>query len=374
MIMDTRFGYKFPAIRGVQAKREYYVSMCPLRLIPRIFYFDEDEVELSPELRAQRILNKGRIPELARYLTSNRDDYVFSAITASIDADVEFEPFGTGDEESRIGVLHIPMDARFIINDGQHRRAGIEAALKESPEIGDETISVVFFIDRGLRRCQQMFADLNRYAIRPSKSLSVLYDYRDDQAQVARLVVHKSDFLKGLVEMERSSLSHRSRKLFTLSALYMATADLLAGLEVEDLNDAADIALEYWEEVSKNIPEWQLVKEGKLLSSEIRSDYIHSHGIVLHALGLAGNALLKGQKTGWKRRLKALKKIDWSRSNTKLWEGRAMIGGRLSKVNQNVILTTNIIKKALKLKLSAEEKKAEDAFMGRNDGKKRPKK
>ncbi len=46
------FEYIFPAIRGIQAGREYYVSMCPLRVIPRIFLFDEDE--LKPELRAQR--------------------------------------------------------------------------------------------------------------------------------------------------------------------------------------------------------------------------------------------------------------------------------------------------------------------------------
>jgi DNA sulfur modification protein DndB len=36
------FEYVFPAIRGVQAGREYFVSMCPLRLIPRIFLFDEE--------------------------------------------------------------------------------------------------------------------------------------------------------------------------------------------------------------------------------------------------------------------------------------------------------------------------------------------
>ena len=42
------FGYVFPAIRGVQAGREYYVSMCPLRLLPKLFLFDEEE--LVPEL------------------------------------------------------------------------------------------------------------------------------------------------------------------------------------------------------------------------------------------------------------------------------------------------------------------------------------
>ena len=51
---------------GVQAGREYYVTMCPLRLIPRLFVFDEEE--LPPELRAQRSLNKARVPEMARYI------------------------------------------------------------------------------------------------------------------------------------------------------------------------------------------------------------------------------------------------------------------------------------------------------------------
>ena len=85
---EPDFGYAFPAIRGTQASREFYVSMCPLRLIPKVFLFDE--VELDPETRAQRILNKARVPEMARYVLDNRKGYVFSALTASIDGDVRF--------------------------------------------------------------------------------------------------------------------------------------------------------------------------------------------------------------------------------------------------------------------------------------------
>ena len=95
------FEYIFPAIRGIQAGREYYVSMCPLRLIPRIFLFDEDE--LKPELRAQRILNKSRIPEIARYILAQPTEYVFSALTASIDGEVRFEPLGGGRRERSLG-------------------------------------------------------------------------------------------------------------------------------------------------------------------------------------------------------------------------------------------------------------------------------
>jgi hypothetical protein len=44
--------YAFTAIRGIQAGREYYVAMCPMKMIPRLFVFDDQE--LPAELRAQR--------------------------------------------------------------------------------------------------------------------------------------------------------------------------------------------------------------------------------------------------------------------------------------------------------------------------------
>src|SRR3954464_7176132 len=127
--MTNGFEYQFPAIRGIQANREHYVSMCPLRLLPRLFILDEEE--MVPELRAQRQLNRARLPEMARYVVQNSENYVFSAITASVDADVRFEEWGKEGDANRIGLLRIPMSARFIINDGQHRRAAIELALRE---------------------------------------------------------------------------------------------------------------------------------------------------------------------------------------------------------------------------------------------------
>jgi len=366
--MDAPFEYVFPAIRGVQARREYYISMCPLRLISKIFLFDE--AELVPELRAQRVLNKGRLPEMARYITGNRSTYIFSAITASVDAEVRFEPLASGAEGNRVGLLHIPMSARFIINDGQHRRAAIEMALRDCPDVGDETIAVVFFLDLGLQRCQQMFADLNRYAVRPSRSIGVLYDHREEAAELARSIVLRSPVFRDVVEMERSTLSARSRKLFTLSAIYSATSVLVAGLDGAPTFDAKrELASEYWEEVAKQFPEWHLVRERKITAGEVRQEYIHSHGIVLQAMGKAGNALLHTPTNQWKSSLKSLKKIDWSRTNAKLWEGRAMLGGRVQKADQNVTLTTNLLKRFLKVALSPEEQRVEEAFLRGRDGK-----
>lgn len=351
-------------MRGVQAGREYYVIMCPLRYLPRLFLFDEEDV--PAELRAQRALNRNRLPALVRYVVDNRKDYVFSALTASIDGQMKFEAL---DDETgpanRLGLLQLSMDSRFLINDGQHRRAAIEEAMKEDPSLAEETIPIVIFYDEGLHRSQQMFADLNRHAVRPAKSIGVLYDHRDDDSGIARLVVLNSDFYRGIVEMERSSLAARSRKLFTLSALYNATQSLLAGRQFASIQEAAEYAQDFWEAAAEQFPIWDEVRRGGLNAGDVRADFIHSHGIALHALGRVGNRLIQEHpdRSTWSAQLTGLQAIDWSRSNTKLWEGRALIGGRVSKANMQVTLTANVIRIALGQSLSPEEQRVEDAHM-----------
>ena len=119
----TEFTHSFPAVRGVQSGRPCYVAMCPLRLIPKLFVFDEEEV--PPELRAQRSLNKARVPEISRYLVENPANYTISSLTASVDAQVDFIPLSDTGPGQNMGTLAIPMDAQILINDGQHRRAAI---------------------------------------------------------------------------------------------------------------------------------------------------------------------------------------------------------------------------------------------------------
>lgn len=358
--MADAFSYVFPAIRGVQAGREYYVSMCPLRLLRRLFVFDDDE--LVPELRAQRTLNKARVPEIARYVVENPDNYTFSAITVSVDGDVKFDPVASdGPTNFRMGSLTVSMEAKFIVNDGQHRRAAIVQALDAAPDLGDETIAVVFFMDRGLERCQQMFADLNRHAVKPSASLGVLYDHRSAAANIARHLSLTSTVFKGLIETERSSLSQRSRSLFTLSAVHFATTELLTEHELEDFQSASRKCLEFWELVGGQVPEWSYVRESKMTSGDVRRDFIHSHAIVLQALGRAGRALYELPAPERAKRIKRLRTVDWSRQNAKTWEGRAMVGGAMAKSGQNITLTCNEIKRVLGLKLTPDEAAAEAA-------------
>jgi len=102
-------------------------------------------------------------------ITSSRD------LAASIDGKTRFDSMGQKGVGERLGLLRGDMNAHFVINDDQHGLAAIEMVLEENPPIWDETIAVVFFVDQGLNRSRQMFADLNEHAVRPTKSLGLLY-------------------------------------------------------------------------------------------------------------------------------------------------------------------------------------------------------
>jgi len=328
--------------------------MCPLKLLPKIFLFAE--TSLPPELRAQRTINLARIPDIARYILDNQNDYAFSAITASIDGEVRFKPATMDDGTDAVGLLIVPMSTRFVINDGQHRRAAIEAALEEQPNLGDENIAVVFYLDAGLRRSQQLFADLNKHAVRPTQSLGILYDYRDPLAGLARDLAEKVFCFKGLTEVEKTTISNRSVKLFTLSGIYQATVALLNKRKNESVSEEdQNLAFTFWTELGHVIPQWKLAANHKISSAELRRDYVHVHSVVLHALGIVGCTLVQEHPDDWQRFLSPLQDVDWRRSNTDMWEGKAMIGGQMSKVQQNVQLTANLLKTTLGLSGTSEE-------------------
>jgi DNA sulfur modification protein DndB len=366
-VIEDDYQLSFPAIRGRQASREYYVAMCPLHVAVDIIKLNEDDEAIPPELRAQRALNKGRVPAIAQYIIENPDSYAFSSLTISIDSAVKFEPMGKEGLQTKVGVLKVPYGVTYLINDGQHRRAAIEQALKENPRLKNETISLVIYIDRGLERSQQLFADLNRYVVRPTTSLSILYDHRDPLSRLSHDVIEGVDVFSGLTEKAKMSISNRSRKLFTLSSIYQATADLLKKKKGDEISDQeSKLAILFWSEVVKQIPDWGLAAERKVAPSDLRSDTIHAHGIALRAIGRVGADLLTLPKTKWKKQLKGLSKIDWSRSNASLWEGRAMTAGKISPYQANIVLTGSLIKEYVELPLTPSEEEVEKEFKKRN--------
>jgi len=350
--------YNFTAIRGMQSEREFYVTICPMDLIPKIFLYNEEQ--LPPSMRAQRTLNKARIPDIASYLAKNQDDYILSSITASIDGEVIFDPIK---ENSSLGTLKIPMDSRIIINDGQHRRAAIERAIQMNADLAYDSISVVFYIDIGLKKSQQMFADLNKNAVKPSRSLNILYNHRSPLARYLIQLLNEINIFQDQVELEKTSISNRSKKIFTLSNLYQASVDLLDYKEksMSLTTEMKEFCFNFWKFLNENMREWQMIMSSKLKPIDVRNQYISTHGVTLQALARVANELKRKFPIKWTDRFSGIKEIDWSRSNL-IWHGRAIINSRVRKNIDNIELVKIEIKKKIKLTLSKSELEREKIF------------
>lgn len=328
--------HTFEAIRGEQAGDDFYIAMCTLKAVSKLFTFRD--ADIPAEQRAQRTLRKSRIPRIRDYILVNPKDYTFSSITVSVDGKIGFTPVSKGMD---LGKISVSQDAAILINDGQHRAAAIKEAVEENPALGKDKISVVFFEDLNLKKSQQIFADLNKHAVKPTKSLGILYDRRNDFAIFVVEISKNVRIFHNRIEMEKTSISNRSTKFFTLSGLELATKNLL-GKDKHLSESEKELAINFWNVVAKNIPQWGLLINNKVTPAELRKDYVHANTNMLESIAIAGNHLVKKFPKEWSQKLAGLQKINWYRTNPE-WDGKIIIRGKMSKTKAGMNSAAKIL-------------------------------
>lgn len=313
--------FRVPATRGRMGKTEYYTATLPLGAVTKLFTFNPDEMaELTPENRSQRELKKKRIPEISAYILDH-DDYIFSAITVSVDSDeIEFSEVAEGAD---LGELVLPLEAKYVINDGQHRVAGLSEALRSDSRLATDTISVVILPDGGLERSQQIFSDLNRTVHKTSKSLDILYDHRLPINRITMACTEQVDLFMQRIDKERVSLSVRSPKFATLSGLQQANIQLLGNppekTDEELEGRLTELTIAYWNGLTDIVQPWSDIRDGHIKPQEARQEYISSYALALWALGAVG----KGSLEDATKIFDGLVNVNWLKTNPE-WQGICM--------------------------------------------------
>ncbi len=351
--------YSLPGILGHQGKHDYYLIQCPARLLSRLFLFNETDVPI--ELRRGRSTDPSHVADIIAYFMSNQESYTIAPLIATVDGAVKFEPLN--DEIPEIGQIRIPINARMIIHDGQHRREAIQRLLTKGAPIGDDTIPIMLIPDPKLDRSANLYTHFNRYQIQPTLSKRVLHDH-SDLAILSRQLIDEVPLFQGRTELEKTTISNRSTALFTISAIYQATEALL-DIKREDAVDVDQIAIaqQFWYQLGITIPEWKKIINREMTAAYSRKNYVHSHTVTLLAIGMAGRDLIKSHPKDWGERLRILEKVDWSKENTNLWEGRAMMRGKMSKTHDSVKLTAIAIKRMFGLELSQHDQALEHRLL-----------
>ncbi|PKG68678.1 DNA sulfur modification protein DndB [Pseudoalteromonas sp. GutCa3] len=292
--MAAEICYTFPAVKGIQAGKEYYVAQVPFKMLVKFFNLAEEGV--SAELRAQRKVNKKHAEEISDYVLNNRTDYVLPSIIVSVNKSMGFDPISMKGLADRLGVLNIQIDSKLLINDGQHRRLASEYFIEKDKSLGDETISVIFYYDEGLEHSKQLFSDLNANSSRPNAAISSLYDLRSSFNSFVLDAIKRQPFswLYDLVDLENVTIAKKSEKVWSLVHWKKFTTTLFGIKEGNFENLTSDELAKYNAffdlvvgGLFENTRSWQLVHEGSLATTNLRESQISGHAVYLESLALA---------------------------------------------------------------------------------------
>lgn len=368
---------QYGAARGEMGGTDFYVTTMKLGELARNVGYTERDLGAGaptpPDLLRQRKLNLARVrQEMKPYLTENPDHF-FSAILVEVVRpgesmhEITFVPHPDNPD---IGTVRFDGTEQLQALDGQHRLRAIQLALEEQPQLTKESIAVVFVSHRGVERSQQLFSDLNRYAKTPSKTINILFEHREFEANVAKVwAAHCVAFRDGRTNMETNSLVAKSRHVITLSVLYECVKDLLGkdyakkiwGDRPQLQQDADRVGRElaswYDDLIVPNLPELTEVIAGRLKPVELRARYLYSHSIGWRAIARTIRRA-REQRRNWKDATeKGLQKVDWRLANPE-WEGSAMVAGTVANRRQNIDRAATML--ALRMGLDVSDSERED--------------
>lgn len=204
----------FPSLRAHMGDWVYYSTLMRFGDVAR-WITKTDQIHSNEHLRdwIQRELQDNRVNDISNYLLT-QPQHFFNAIIVGIhEGDPEWYPLTIGnspnlgspgldeDAKSCMGLLHLKGDEKIFAIDGQHRVAGIVAAISKNAALEEETLCVLFVAHHstidGKQRTRRLFSTVNRNAKPVSKGEIIALDEDDAFAVVTRRLLEEYDGLRG---------------------------------------------------------------------------------------------------------------------------------------------------------------------------------
>jgi len=222
---------RIPAIKGKIGETIYYIANLSFQQINQLVKRVDSELHTSTSLKEeiQRSLSDNYIKN-KKYILTREDHFFNSLVLAVYDGLPVWTEIRYELEEEwyhNVGVLHFNGEEKIFPVDGQHRVEGIKAALRENPNIANETISVILIghnnTPEGMEKSRRIFSTLNRYAKPVRLGDIIALDEDDVVAITTRLLLENFPlFTRDRIKSSNSkSIPPSDKKCFTtLMTLY----------------------------------------------------------------------------------------------------------------------------------------------------------
>ena len=204
-----------PSLRGLMGDWIYYPTLMKLKdIAQRVKIAEEIYPNKNLNEMVQRWIKKKRGKEIKDYLLKQEQRFFNSLIVAIYEGDpswydiTRIEGNDQLDAEdvpedvvAGIGILSLNGEEELFTLDGQHRLIGIQEAVEESPQLGEDELAVILIAHRtnpaGMERSRRLFTTLNKNAVRVSKGETIALDEDDAMAiTVRRLVMENPMFIE----------------------------------------------------------------------------------------------------------------------------------------------------------------------------------
>lgn len=285
---------------------------------------------VSPEIvslqnNVQRSIDKSRVAQMVDYLVAAMEKGAF-ADWGSIELATKTKPDLTRLQSDHTAALD--SDADYFIADGQHRYCALLDFVQAYPQYADrftQSVTISILPEEKLAQwAGQEFHDRNYFSVpvRAGKALSV--DTRDPVNALAKMLAEHPTILgAGGIAYDRDSLLTGDQRFATHSMLHRFVRGFLFGRP--GLDKGADTRVDITPEMEKSLSEYMnAIGEVLPWGSNVpdRDQYLTRTSAVMSALAVIGNdiyfhepPLTRDQKV---KRLVALSKLDWKRTNRDL--------------------------------------------------------
>lgn len=203
-----------PCLRGYLGSWTTYTCLMRLNDAAKLIGFAHELHRINKlSDNIQWELGNGRPAEIAEYLLQDEDRFFNSLVVAVYDGDPNWHEVGgfePNTEEAALinlpeyaknclGFLSITGEEKLFALDGQHRLAGIKAAIDKSDDISNELINVIIVAHRntptGIIKSRRLFTTLNKKAKLVSKDTIIALDEDDISACITRKLIESDEFV-----------------------------------------------------------------------------------------------------------------------------------------------------------------------------------